>query len=68
MADEPEKDPYGCCVDCLYYSDPELVQSRCRLKPPVVLPAGDTAWPIVQAMDWCGQHVRWRNSAEEKPE
>ena len=30
---------------------------RCRFNPPVVLPNGETDWPMPFASDWCGKYA-----------
>lgn len=45
------------CPDCLYYQKIGDSQGVCRRYPPGFI-GKDTAWVVVRATDWCGEHVQ----------
>lgn len=61
LRSEVQADPVRC-ASCTYYSGARANASNghCRryAPQPNTTIATPTAWPIVKAEDWCGEHVR----------
>jgi hypothetical protein len=63
--DESTVLPAEWCSNCLYAqlsdwdSNGRWNQLECRRNPPVVLPDGETRWPVVIDKGWCGE---WKYS------
>jgi hypothetical protein len=58
------------CTNCAYYhpTDKDRLAGECRCKPPQVFATniGQTYWPKVDALDWCGQFLSRENLYEKK--
>lgn len=52
-SDQPEIGTQGFCKDCPYNPDGF---GRCRRNPPSAGMGFASAWPVVKADDWCGEH------------
>lgn len=49
------------CSRCKYFDRNGAGVGLCRINPPIVIPRGDRAWPLIKTDDWCG---KWSPNAE----
>lgn len=59
-SDEPKIGTLGFCKDCPYNPDGH---GRCRRYPPSAGLGFASAWPVVGAWEWCGEHPARRYGA-----
>ena len=57
-----------CCCSCKFWNAPETgTTGQCRAHPPtvVVRAAAESAFPLTEEADWCGEFVAGGTKAHE---